>query len=337
MSPREIVDYLGQEMDKERILASEAKSGLLIQSDLLNSSDHSEEVGFFKKVLEKDALQKINHAGLKNVFEIIGSKCGVIPEKLNYAESEVEVADFKSTNDNRNLENLGFFSQTSNRIYLNSRSILSAVLMLLDRTTTLDRSIETRNNLLLVFALRVIIHEKIHAISFNRLEELVFGTMRTKANLWMREHIFHEPIQASFDRVRAGYAEHEILLDEDKNGEPVEKAKHVQFDEAVTEKMTSEILREYLLRYCNDKFTKKQIDELVVLVTDNDYHKKDNIFLDEIIKGLAEYLGLSPEVVWQGFVRSKIEGVDLTDLDVKPIFDAVQAREDLVVKKTKDI
>lgn len=84
-------------------------------------------------------------------------------------------------------------------------------------------------------------------------------------------------------------------------------------DEGMTEKMAREALLDYVratghfqIKECVDFFEKYQ----------NEYNANIEC-IDELIERISIFTGVSPDVVWGGFIRGKFEGEDFTDLTLK--------------------
>ncbi|OGH93644.1 MAG: hypothetical protein A2538_01240 [Candidatus Magasanikbacteria bacterium RIFOXYD2_FULL_41_14] len=326
MSPRETIDFRGRPMQPERFQTLLDQAEEPVRERLFTEKSDRSSFEVWSKAVE-EFLSRVNMVELQNIFEEIGAKSGVSPEKLNFNEAEVVVEDFKKLEESGSAFD-GFYSPHANKIFLDAKLLVAKAWIQGGQKQKTKGHLIVDENLMFANVLHTMIHEKVHAISYNRLEEQKIDSIVKRAAVWVIEHMLDGMVPVRLGKSRGGYSEHDRT-------QGSSSSRFRLFDEAVTERLTRDIMKKYLLRCHGETYTPQTVKDVLDILEVNDGYKKERKFLDEVIVGMAQYLKMSETDVWNAIVRSKIEGMDLDDPDVKPVFDAVGARENLSESEAK--
>ena len=150
--------------------------------------------------------------------------------------------------------------------------------------------------------LRNLIHEEVHAVSF-------------------RNSVKHSETESEYS---SGYKSAKEVITEKGNGVIQIDEIHFfrLFDEAVTERLAREITKRYLETH--PEFTNAVSRNIYAHLDKNpniDIYQVEVDLLEALIKRLSIETGLSQEMVWEGLIRSKLEGFFFFDDGMQELFD----------------
>lgn len=159
-----------------------------------------------------------------------------------------------------------------------------------------------------ILNLHKIIHEEVHAISHN-------------------SQIEHSPTEAEY---KSGYQKTKTKFTDIGNGTVQMDNSHFfrLFDEAVTERLAREITIRYLEKYPN--FTNNASIYIYKNIGNHpgtDIYQPEVDLLEALIKRLSMETELSEEFVWQGIIRSKMEGFSFYEDNMEGLFDELVGKD----------
>lgn len=156
--------------------------------------------------------------------------------------------------------------------------------------------------------LHKLIHEEVHAISHNSRME-------------------HSPTEAEY---RSGYQKTKTIFTDIGNDTVQVDNSHFfrLFDEAVTERLAREITVRYLEKYPN--FTNNASKYIYKNINNHpgaDIYQPEVDLLEALITRLSVETELSEELIWQGIIRSKMEGFSFYEDNMHELFDELVGKD----------
>ncbi|MDP2586532.1 MAG: hypothetical protein Q8P32_02055 [Candidatus Komeilibacteria bacterium] len=317
MCPREFISHDGSPMPESKRLKTEQTyidSGVEEYADLETSDEKRDQ--YYSLI--KNAFSKIDLNKVRYIFEKIGERCGIKAKDLNFLKLDrITLTLNNKTQEGGDL--LGIYHPLSNRIALSARGILKDAWVLTDHPKE-EKGIVINRDALEISTLAKFIHEQIHAISYTRIEESNENASIEKNNIFIQILNFVREQPASlFKSVKSGYAENKS-----ENNVPKGEVKYTKnyevFDEAVTEKLSLEILREYLQQVSLENLKHNQIENFIDRLEKESHYSEYIKLLNYIIESISRTTKISERDVWQAIVRGKLEGVNMDDPEIKEFY-----------------
>lgn len=315
MAPREIYKPSGTPEEPENIKRLEAMYGAEADDGKYENIEHyGPDFRAVDVQRVQDSLLRIDFVALQDMFESIGSKCGIDPTKLNFLPRDhIILKPSQSGNDG-----IAGYESWTNQIYISPTPLVSTVGKYDDvrqiKWPSHERLDLAKESSMYLFTLYTLIHEQVHAISFNRLVSWYPDTLihRLKRLLGRKQ----EPEGYKEDQSGYGKTARDPQNQELKNF-------FEAFDEGVTEKLTLDILRKFLAGDSNSltaEEKKRFFERFTIKSTDINYDAEIQL-IDAFIECIAKKSGMDARTIWQAIVRSKVEGIDLEDTELSAFID----------------
>lgn len=297
---------------EEKKLRRTEKEALLNEYDLYHI-DSKKYKSYFETI--NKVVDKIDFKKIQSIFEQIGKKSGIKPEDLNLLDlSRIHLIATKKEK-KQNLA--GGYSPISNQILLDVESILENAWGLSEQKTTKEGVALISQEALELSILATYIHEQVHAISYNRIEELDPKLITNNKIIISLLNFFRKQRAFNFKKIKSGYSENEIKINKENKNKKIDiEEKFKDFDEAVTERLTFEILQ----RYMQEDMTKEQVISVLNDFFEKSSYQKHIAYLNSVIRALSKTTELSEETVWYGIIRSKLEGINFDNPEIEKIF-----------------
>lgn len=321
MSPREAYNFDGTVMGKEKLQISDKKNYETLNALIYGINEETEEN---KRLVEmiNEIIRNIDIKKLKTIFEQIGRRCGIDPANLNFLEPDkIHLITPNLKEPEKTIGEGSSYQISSNTILLNIKIINLMAQKLKGEEIKDEIQSESNFDATPLITLYAIIHEEIHATSYNRIQELdpkLIPPKFTPLNKITRTllRLLTGRGAGFYENIKSGYSENKLAIDGFKMKFDNE-FRH--FDEGVTEKLTFEILRQYLLENHLDGLdglNKEQIDKLLKIISKKSTYYDYIEFTELLVKYIADETDLNEQVVWDGIVRSKLEGINLKDPEI---------------------
>lgn len=217
-------------------------------------------------------------------------------------------------NENDDPNSIGGFEMNGNYIALNNEFI--------------DRIAAAANVDADVMRTQMLFHEVVHAASKHE-NQVSYKSYKTLSDIIKEVFLkdFSVFRKASTETLvsSGNYVSFEQKIHRDKNGDTVEEEGPEEFfsffDDAIVEKMSIEMLRDYAVR--SGKFTKEQLAEYEEKYLQNEKLNPGivySIFMDAVVDVLATYNKVDKQTVWQAFKRGQFNEKPFEDEGVKEMF-----------------
>ncbi|MFA6548239.1 MAG: hypothetical protein WCT11_04900, partial [Candidatus Magasanikbacteria bacterium] len=264
-----------------------------------------------KEVYEEDFdtwMQSVDWSAVDNMIQEMVNKSGVQDKAIN------NIWPGRIVNEKEDPNSLGEFEMNGNYIGLNN-DLLNTVAK--DAKVDID-----------ILRTQVLLHEVAHAASKheNQVSYKSFKTMfEIFKETFLKEFSFFGKPSTETLTSAGNYYVNKRSIHRDKLDRKVGEEEFDFFgflDDSIVEKMSADMLLEYNKR--TGKFSQEALNDFY-----DNYLKNEQvnpgaiyvIFIDAIVKILADYNKMDKQVVWQAFVRGQFNEKPLEDSEVKEMFD----------------
>ncbi|MFA5777418.1 MAG: hypothetical protein WC906_03195 [Parcubacteria group bacterium] len=230
----------------------------------------------------EDFLKKVDFPLLKNIFSKLLKQCGIPEEKMNFIVPE--------------------------KIFSREWEIGAGTYWPEFNVITLSKVIEDKGYNPEIKRLRALIHEEIHAMS----KSICIGWSPEKGTFKNQQTGFFRSIY------KDAKIQSPVYNDPQKGGTSCEF--FAVFNEAVTEKITGELTKEYLTQ---SNWPRNEIEDYEKEIKEHRHYTYGNIvpLINTIIIKMSLRLKIPRETIWNAIKRSYVEGEKFEDQKIIGLFE----------------